>query len=108
MLSQAFSELNISSKVQSEEGAVIPCATWTADFEPLRLPNLPSLPELAATGIEKKGPVPQLVKIAGMEGFMIGLTDQGHVLKFDSLHDETTALNGRWEYVLNLVFLWNT
>jgi SCF-associated factor 1 len=108
VLSQKFSELNSSSKVRSEDGAVIPCATWTADFEPLRLPRLPLLPELTATGSGKKGPVPRLVKIAGLEGLMIGLTDQGHVLKFDSLHDETMALNGRWEYVCILISRVNT
>ncbi|KAH6915918.1 regulator of chromosome condensation 1/beta-lactamase-inhibitor protein II [Coprinopsis sp. MPI-PUGE-AT-0042] len=99
VLTQKFSELNGSNKVRSDGEAVIPCATWTADFEPLRLPSLPSLPELTSTGSKKKGPRPQLVQIAGMEGLMIGLTDQGHVLKFDSLHDETTALNGRWQYL---------
>ena len=98
VLSQKFSELS-ASKIQASQDGIIPCETWVADFEALRLPNLPALPELTSTGNKKKGPVPQLIQIAGMEGLMIGLTDQGHVLKFDSLHDETLALNGRWEYV---------
>lgn len=99
ILSQKFSELN-SRKILANKDAVIPCETWIADFEAFRLPNLPTLPELTSTGREKKGPIPQLIQIAGMEGLMVGLTDQGHVLKFDSLHDETVALNGRWEYVM--------
>jgi len=74
---------------------IIPCAIWEVDLDPVRLPPLPLLPGL--TG-ESDAEI-QLIKIAGLDNHLIGLTNQGHVLKFDALQSESTALSGSWQYV---------
>ena len=73
---------------------VIPCATWDLMQNPARLPPLPPLPELMDCEEEIK-----LIKIASFDGHLIGLTNQGHVLKFGSLDSVLSIPQGRWEYV---------
>lgn len=77
---------------------IIPCETWEADLDPIRLPPLPTLPDLdgEAGGNQQST---QLIKIAGMDNHLIGLTNKGHVLKFGSLHGESMVSRGSWEYV---------
>ncbi|KIM90238.1 hypothetical protein PILCRDRAFT_811954 [Piloderma croceum F 1598] len=75
---------------------VIPCSTWDLNLNPVRLPALPSLPAL----VEIKGET-KLIKIAGSDQNLIGLTNQGHVLKFDSLNNELSASRGTWTYLPN-------
>lgn len=78
---------------------VIPCATWDLAFEPTRLPAIPPLPDLLHTGRERLAEVTQLIQIAAFDNHIVGLTNQGHVLKYGSLHDETGVVQGRWDYV---------
>jgi SCF-associated factor 1 len=40
-----------------------------------------------------------LIQIAAFDNNVVGLTNQGHVLKYGSLHSEVEVPNGRWEYV---------
>jgi SCF-associated factor 1 len=75
---------------------VIPCATWDLTQNPARLPPLPPLPELMDCEEEIK-----LIKIASFDGHLIGLTNQGHVLKFGSLDSVLSIPQGRWEYLPN-------
>ncbi|KAJ2934851.1 hypothetical protein H1R20_g2272, partial [Candolleomyces eurysporus] len=78
----------------------IPCATFTIDSLNLtRLPALPELPPLKKTGVEESSPIPQLIQIAGLEGYLIGLTNFGHVLKFGKLDDADAASSGSWNYL---------
>ena len=77
---------------------IIPCETWEADLDPFRLPPLPTLPDLDGEIVGNQQPT-QLVKIAGMDSHLIGLTNKGHVLKFGSLHGESMVSRGSWEYV---------
>ncbi|KAF8624752.1 hypothetical protein AX15_005650 [Amanita polypyramis BW_CC] len=83
-----------------ERDGVIPCAPWDTDLTPERLPSLPPLPELGETtagnGTEQET---KLVKIAGFDGHIIGLTNRGHVVKFRGLDNEQTVAQGQWTYL---------
>lgn len=80
---------------------VVACATWDLLHNPFRLPDLPNLPELsiAKENESKLHTRPELIKIAAMDNHLVGLTNNGHVLKFGDLSNETNAARGRWEYV---------
>ncbi|KAF9482577.1 RCC1/BLIP-II [Pholiota conissans] len=80
----------------SKDG-LIPCVTWDLDMMPIRLPTLPDLPELSGTDMTSKNI--ELIQIAAFDQHIVGLTNRGHVLKYGGLEDETTAPNGRWEYL---------
>lgn len=73
---------------------VIPCVTLSINVDPLRLPPLPPLPELNATGGEI-----QLIQIAALDAHIIGLTNKGHVVKFGALENEAIMSRGVWQYV---------
>ncbi|KAG8927718.1 hypothetical protein FRC03_000435 [Tulasnella sp. 419] len=73
---------------------MIYCIPVEISAEPLLLPDLPlDLPHLRST-LDEEGPdvtahtTPKLVKIAAGEYFIIGLTDQGHVLCIDLMGGE--------------------
>lgn len=76
---------------------VIPCAIWDLDDNPVRLPSIPHLPALTNQTEDEKPT--QLVKIAGLDGHIIGLTNKGHVLKYSALDNALTSPRGRWQYV---------
>jgi SCF-associated factor 1 len=80
----------------------IPCVPCALRVGPLRLPHIPRLPELDNTGIsqEEKSKRTILIKIAAYDNHLIGLTNKGHVLKYDDLADEN-SFNGSipWQYV---------
>lgn len=80
--------------IEMEEG-VIPCATWQLHYDPHRLPDLPSLPSLSCGSYAKDI---RLVKIAAMEHHLVGLTNQGHVVKF-CLHGGELSRWTTWEYL---------
>lgn len=83
----------------SDDG-VVTCATWDLSYNPFRLPNLPILPELSCVeGEYDSHSKPELIKLAAMDNYLVGLTNKGHVLKFGDLNNETSAASGRWEYV---------
>ena len=77
---------------------VISCVPWDTDLIPERLPPLPSLPELEEIDTEPRKKT-KLVKIAGFDGHIVGLTNKGHVLKFRGLENEQTIAQGTWTYV---------
>lgn len=85
-------------KANQDPHSVIPCATWALDVDPIQLPSIPSLPDLNNGSIDERGPT-RLVKIAGLDRHVIGLTNKGHVLKYGSLDDELSVARGSWEYV---------
>ncbi|KAF7308855.1 RCC1/BLIP-II protein [Mycena kentingensis (nom. inval.)] len=84
------------------EDGVIPCATWTLEAQDLnRLPPLPPLPKLVDTGDaegENEGE-PKIIKIAAMDGSLVALTNQGHVVLFRGLESEDSLAQGRWKYL---------
>ena len=85
--------------IASTDG-VIPCATWDLEADPVRLPQLPPLPELLNTGnSENQDAATRLIQIAAFDAHLVGLTNKGHVLKFGALSNETTVSLGHWEYV---------
>ncbi|KAF5336079.1 hypothetical protein D9611_006435 [Ephemerocybe angulata] len=89
-------------KAKPTEANEIPCATYSIDSLALtKLPPLPDLPALRKTGVdpEDNQEPPRIVQIAGLDKHLVGVTDQGHVLKFGVLADETQSLNGSWEYL---------
>lgn len=86
-------------KAQASVEYIIPCVPWDMEEMPARLPAIPSLPELPHSGNTSHPDDIQLIQIAAFEAHIIGLTNRGHVLKFGPLHNESGALNGRWEYV---------
>ena len=86
-------------KAQATKDGTIPCATWDLDITPIRLPSMPSLPELLNTGSPKTSQNTELVQIAAFDSHIVGLTNYGHVLKFGPLDDENSVSQGRWEYV---------
>ncbi|KAF9461207.1 regulator of chromosome condensation 1/beta-lactamase-inhibitor protein II [Collybia nuda] len=85
-------------KVNQDPDDVIPCATWDLDIDPVQLPSIPSLPALNVGAFDEDKPT-RLVKLAGLDCHIIGLTNKGHVLKFGSLDDELSASRGNWEYL---------
>ncbi|PPQ67894.1 hypothetical protein CVT26_007094 [Gymnopilus dilepis] len=87
------------TKAYATKDNVIPCITWDLDVMPTRLPSIPPLPDLVNTGDIKKADPTQLIQIAGFDNHIVGLTNNGHVLKYGSLHDETGVPRGRWEYL---------
>ena len=91
-----------NSKIEATAENVIPAVTWDLHHNPSRLPPLPDLPVLkhSERSSESEGrPATKLVRIAGMDNLLIGLTNKGHVLKFGGLENETSLQQGRWEYV---------
>jgi len=76
----------------------IPCVTWALDVNPVMLPSIPSLPSLTNEDNDNQE-LTRLIKIAGLDCHLIGLTNKGHVLKFGPLDDEETAPQGRWQYL---------
>ena len=82
---------------------VVPTDPWDIEHDPRRLPDLPELPDLTDSteddvGSELKSK-PKLVKIAASQDVLMGLTDQGHVLRFRCLAKEEFFDRAEWEYV---------
>lgn len=87
-----------------QEPHVVPCYAWDLQgVDPVRLPPIRSdqLPRLTDTGLsdQQLDGETKLVKIAGMDNAIIGLTNKGHVLMYDSLGGEGSYQNGHWIYV---------
>ncbi|KAF9006072.1 regulator of chromosome condensation 1/beta-lactamase-inhibitor protein II [Cyathus striatus] len=100
-IQQKFETMNLDGdkKAPSTPNREISCVTWKLDMDPVRLPSIPTLPELSSTGNRSDKRYPQLVKIAALDRNIIGLTNEGHVLQFGGLDNETSASQGRWEYL---------
>ena len=88
-------DAEMDKRAHATDDGRIPCVTWDLHHNPMRLSPIPSLPKLG----EERDDVTKLVKIAGMDSFLIGLTNKGHVLKFGSLANESTTQTASWEYV---------
>lgn len=83
-----------------QEPQVISCYTWIMQgVEPVRLPGIPvrDLPELLGAGSTIEGET-KLVKIAGADNIIIGLTNKGHVLAYH-LIGENSDSHQSWVYV---------
>ena len=99
---EAMTELDKDESTKAtvpDDEAVIPCYTWEMNRDPTKLPILPNLPDLPATGLseEERRKETRLIKIAAFGDCLIGLTNQGHVLKVDGL---TSGDSIRiWRYV---------
>lgn len=91
---------NETDKMAHPDGTSIPCVPWEVDLPPTRLPPIPSLPDLPDNGIQEEGRTTELIQIAAFDNHIVGLTNLGHILKFDSLHNETGVPHGHWEYVI--------
>lgn len=87
--------------IRAVNGNEIPCATWDYRHDTFKLPNLPELPPLRAS--TETEPVVQLMKIAGLDNHLIGLTNHGHVLKFDGLGGADSFTSGQWTYVSGFI-----
>lgn len=111
-------ELELQQVVVPAQDGVIHCKTWELHHDLLELPPIPSsLPSISPltsevdelgndVGKEER----RLVKIAGGEGFLIGLTNEGHVLRIDfnidyedqdlsRLRDAFRRRTCQWEYL---------
>jgi SCF-associated factor 1 len=97
----------------SDGNDVLHCATWEIHKDFLELPALPNnLPVLDRPAVANADSEEELraVKIAAGEGFVVVLTNQGHVLKMDITHTESldelrqNLRNGwkNWIYVRHL------
>ncbi|KAI0676091.1 RCC1/BLIP-II [Trametes maxima] len=96
--------LAAKARVDESEPRIIPCYVWDlAGVDPVRLPPIPAhtLPELQRTGLpqERRDETTKLIKIAGMDNCIVGLTNKGHVLRYDHLNGQDTYARGRWEYL---------
>lgn len=91
------------AKVSSDRPDIIPCHVWDlTTVDPVRLASIPTnLPRLGGTGLpaDVLDGETKLVKIAGLDNNLIGLTNKGHVLKYNKLSGEESYRQGRWEYV---------
>ena len=99
---QTMDELDLDQSTKAivpEGGTVIPCHTWEINKDPVKLPILPDLPDLPATGLPEgeTRKETKLIKIAAFDNCLIGLTNKGHVLKIDGLTDEDSIQI--WRYV---------
>lgn len=85
------------AKVKAKNG-IIPCVPIDIDAEPLALPDIPcDLPDLVARCDEdQERSKPRLVRIAAGDHFVIGLTDQGHVLSIDLSGEGTFSVAYPW------------
>ena len=84
---------------------VIPCYWWVLHgVDPVRLPPIPveRLPQLRPTGLSRDGENAKLVKIAGFDNNIIGLTNKGHVLRYNRLSQEDRYQEGYWQYVSSI------
>jgi len=80
----------------------IPCVHWSLRADPMRTPHIPQLPELQDAGLtQEKSKPTTLVKIAAFDAYVIGLTNKGHVLKFDASPAYSAVLTMRWQYLEN-------
>lgn len=90
-----------NKRAHATTDGAIPCVLWDLHHNPRRLPALPVLPhlqhftELGQKEVEET----KIIKIAGMDNFLIALTNKGHILKFGDLSNDDSAQMGRWEYV---------
>ena len=89
-----------STKVHESAGT-IPCDCWEIDAQPILLPSLPALPDLMASSNTEpnKETTTKITQIAGLDGYLIGLTNKGHVLKYGPVDNENTVAQGTWKYV---------
>lgn len=92
---------NDDTKARADDSHRIPCATWNMEQDPRHLRPIPDLPVLNNNGLsqEQQADPTKLVRIAGMDNNLIGLTNKGHVLKYHGLDNETSFTTARWEYV---------
>lgn len=103
-LTDATQRAAAKAQVNENSPRIIPCHWWVLEgADPVRLPPIPShdLPELGRTGLssEELEEETKLVKIAGIDNCVIGLTNKGHLLRYDRLSGEEAYQQGRWEYV---------
>ena len=65
----------------------------------MKLPKLPDLPDLLGTGLseEERKKETKLIKIAALDHYLVGLTNQGHVLKLDEMAEGESIRN--WYHV---------
>ncbi|KAL0065178.1 hypothetical protein AAF712_007848 [Marasmius tenuissimus] len=96
---QKMAEMDAEGDKQAvaDEG-MIPCHTFEIKADPFVLPHLPSLPDLP---IEDKHAETRVIQIAAYDNHLIALTNNGHVLMFDSLDGEDSVSRGRWNYLPN-------
>ncbi|EIW58164.1 RCC1/BLIP-II [Trametes versicolor FP-101664 SS1] len=103
-LTDATQHAAAKAQVNENSPRIIPCHWWVLEgADPVRLPPIPShdLPELGRTGLstEELEEETKLVKIAGIDNCVIGLTNKGHLLRYDRLGGEEAYRQGRWEYL---------
>lgn len=79
---------------------MIPCQPWELDAEPLRLPSLPALPDLAEP--DRDAVHVSLDKLYGTWKSLIGVTNQGHVVKIEVSRDRDPV---GWTYVSLVISL---
>ena len=88
-----------TKEILPDDEMVIPCHTWEIRMDPVKLPELPDLPDLLGTGLseEERRRETKLIKITSILSKVVGLTNKGHVLMLDGLSDENYI--GAWDYV---------
>jgi SCF-associated factor 1 len=94
----------ISTRGSDNKPPTIQCHVWEIEYNPIRVNPLPDDLPLSEEDAQK-GVSVKLVKIAAMEHSIIGLTNYGHVLRYDELRNEANALVGYWTYVCFLFYL---
>ncbi|EMD39127.1 hypothetical protein CERSUDRAFT_112811 [Gelatoporia subvermispora B] len=85
-----------------EEPDVIPCHWWVMQgVDPIRLPPIPAnLPEMdTGLGERERAEETRVVKVAGMDNYLIALTNKGHVLRYDHLGGEHDYERGAWRFL---------
>ena len=81
---------------------IIQCLTMGTCQEPFLLPSIPELPLLHETDTpDSFKAATKLVKIAAMNGALIGLTDKGHVLKMNNF--VRWERHYEWTYVCKFI-----
>lgn len=117
-------ERKVAKALLDENSGAVKCWVWSVDGDSLpeeqigepqdnqephdtggvimKLPDLPTyeLPDLHLPGTEEEAGT-RLVKIAGLDCQIFGLTNKGHVVRYTGLINEAalTTNGGKWEYV---------
>ncbi|KAJ7574459.1 regulator of chromosome condensation 1/beta-lactamase-inhibitor protein II [Mycena floridula] len=97
-ISDKYTELDVqeNTKAQAVDG-IIPCVLVDIKADPVTLPPIPRLPVLSEDVEEQSEP--RIIQIGGLDNSIVALTNQGHVLKFGPIDNNSSVSRAAWQYL---------